>query len=156
MARVTQLTRIWQGIGEFTNIQSTETTAEVTFKDRKTAEKFFYGVKLNNGSIPGIDSPVELAWIGGGGSSTGSTPTPGTATPSGLSANKGSSRGGSGKASDYARLTQALQRDEDGNGAMMESSGVSVSSDKDVNIVLDRSADQMDYDVADPNQWDIE
>lgn len=54
---------------------------------------------------------------------------------------------------------QQQQRDEDsgGNGgAMMESSGVSVSSDKDVHIVLDRSADQMDYDVADPNQWDIE
>lgn len=63
-----------------------------------------------------------------------------------------------------ARLMQQQQqqRDEDagGNGnnggALMESSGVSVSSDKDVHIVLDRSADQMDYDVADPNQWDNE
>lgn len=54
-----------------------------------------------------------------------------------------------------AQQQQQEQRDENG-GAMMESSGVSVSSDKDVHIVLDRSADQMDYDVADPNQWDIE
>ncbi|KAK1834349.1 hypothetical protein QBC39DRAFT_424285 [Podospora conica] len=140
------------GIGEFTDIQSADSTAEVTFKDRKTAEKFYYGVKLNNGTIPGIDSHVELAWIGGGGSSAGSTPTPGTATPS---ASKGF-YSGADKASGYARLTQAQLRDEEGNGAMMESSGASVSSDKDVHIVLDRSADQMDYDVADPNQWDVE
>jgi len=36
--------------------------------------------------------------------------------------------------------------------------GESVSSDKDVRIMLERPADQnyMDYDVADDNQWDIE
>ena len=33
----------------------------VTFKDRKTAEQFMFGVSANK-SIPGVDGTVELSW----------------------------------------------------------------------------------------------
>jgi RNA-binding protein 26 len=49
-----------QGIGEFTDIQTTPALTHITFKDRKTAEKFMYG--LSNKEIPGVDGQVELSW----------------------------------------------------------------------------------------------
>ncbi|KAH8681057.1 hypothetical protein BX600DRAFT_504797 [Xylariales sp. PMI_506] len=49
------------GIGEFTAISTEPTATHVTFKDRKTAEQFMFGVSTNN-SIPGVDGTVELSW----------------------------------------------------------------------------------------------
>ncbi|KAK7956427.1 uncharacterized protein PG986_005649 [Apiospora aurea] len=49
------------GIGEFTAIHSDQTTTHVTFKDRKTAEKFYNGVSANK-NIPQVDGTVDLAW----------------------------------------------------------------------------------------------
>ncbi|KAH6692375.1 RNA recognition domain-containing protein [Plectosphaerella plurivora] len=51
------------GIGEFTGIETTPTGAQITFKDRKTAEKFFYGVSLGQGAIPGVEEKLELGWV---------------------------------------------------------------------------------------------
>jgi hypothetical protein len=51
------------GIGEFTGIDTTPAGAQITFKDRKTAEKFFYGVSLAQGAIPGVEEKLELGWV---------------------------------------------------------------------------------------------
>ncbi|KAI0128144.1 hypothetical protein F4776DRAFT_197742 [Hypoxylon sp. NC0597] len=49
------------GIGEFKEIHTDPTTTHITFKDRKTAEQFMFGVSANN-AIPGLDDKVEIAW----------------------------------------------------------------------------------------------
>jgi len=102
---------------------------------------------VHNKTIPGIDGQIEPSWAGG--VSTSSTPTPGT--PGSLSA--------------YFKVQSALsnpphQRNSSLDGATGDGHG-SVTSDKDVQITLDRppgqhDMDYDDYDVADPNQWDIE
>lgn len=53
------------GVGEFTGIEATPASARITFKDRKTAEKFFYGATLDGGAIPGVEGKLELAWVAG-------------------------------------------------------------------------------------------
>ncbi|KAI2635159.1 hypothetical protein GGS21DRAFT_517195 [Xylaria nigripes] len=47
-------------VGEF-DIHSTPAVTHVTFKDRKTAEKFMFGISANN-SIIGIEGKIESAW----------------------------------------------------------------------------------------------
>ncbi|TDZ40623.1 putative RNA-binding protein [Colletotrichum spinosum] len=49
------------GVGEFTDIKATPTNTQVTFKDRKSAEKFYHG--MANNEIAGINGPVELSWV---------------------------------------------------------------------------------------------
>ncbi|KAI0888803.1 uncharacterized protein GGS22DRAFT_152379 [Annulohypoxylon maeteangense] len=49
------------GIGEFKEIHTDPKSTHVTFKDRKTAEQFMFGVSANN-AIPGLDDKVEIAW----------------------------------------------------------------------------------------------
>lgn len=51
----------YQGIGEFTAIHSDANTTHITFKDRKTAEQFFFGVSANK-KIPSVEGTVELSW----------------------------------------------------------------------------------------------
>ncbi|KAK0620332.1 hypothetical protein B0T14DRAFT_521124 [Immersiella caudata] len=146
------------GIGEFTDIQTTTSSAEITFKDRKTAEKFFYS--LGAKTIPGIDGQVEPSWVGG--TSTPSASTPGT--PGALSHDASTrdfylgSQGSAGKQPNIGLLQQQQQQANNSeDGVAKRSRGDSVSSDKDVHITLERPADHnyMDYDVADDNQWDI-
>ncbi|KAI1775468.1 hypothetical protein F4818DRAFT_50478 [Hypoxylon cercidicola] len=49
------------GIGEFQEIHSDPATTHITFKDRKTAEQFMFGISANN-TIPGLDDKLEIAW----------------------------------------------------------------------------------------------
>ncbi|KAI1089576.1 hypothetical protein F5B19DRAFT_466728 [Rostrohypoxylon terebratum] len=49
------------GIGEFKEIHTDPKSTHITFKDRKTAEQFMFGVSANN-VIPGLDDKVEIAW----------------------------------------------------------------------------------------------
>ncbi|KAI2618034.1 hypothetical protein GGS26DRAFT_596047 [Hypomontagnella submonticulosa] len=49
------------GIGESTEIHADPTATHITFKDRKTAEQFMFGVSANN-AIPGLEDKVEIAW----------------------------------------------------------------------------------------------
>ncbi|KAI1410275.1 hypothetical protein F5Y13DRAFT_75751 [Hypoxylon sp. FL1857] len=49
------------GIGEFKEIHTDPATTHITFKDRKTAEQFMFGVSANN-AIPGLDDKVEITW----------------------------------------------------------------------------------------------
>ncbi|KAM0590399.1 hypothetical protein ACHAPN_007776 [Verticillium nonalfalfae] len=51
------------GIGEFNDIQITPMTAQITFKSRKTAERFLHAAKL--APIPNVGS-VEVAWVENG------------------------------------------------------------------------------------------
>ncbi|KAI1142013.1 hypothetical protein F5Y05DRAFT_212381 [Hypoxylon sp. FL0543] len=48
-------------IGEFKEIHTDPATTHITFKDRKTAEQFMFGVSANN-AIPGLDDKLEIAW----------------------------------------------------------------------------------------------
>lgn len=50
-----------QSVGEFKEVHGAPAVTHVTFKDRKTAEKFMYGVSTS-GSIHGIDGKVEPTW----------------------------------------------------------------------------------------------
>ncbi|KAI1097185.1 hypothetical protein F4804DRAFT_328360 [Jackrogersella minutella] len=49
------------GIGEFKEIHTEPATTHITFKDRKTAEQFMFGVSANN-TIPGLDDKIEIVW----------------------------------------------------------------------------------------------
>ncbi|KAF6840860.1 CCCH zinc finger and RRM domain-containing protein [Colletotrichum plurivorum] len=49
------------GVGEFTDISTTSANTQVTFQDRRTAEKFYYG--LSRHEIPGIDGQLEVSWV---------------------------------------------------------------------------------------------
>ncbi|KAI0478621.1 hypothetical protein GGR56DRAFT_631085 [Xylariaceae sp. FL0804] len=48
-------------VGEFTDVQSDASATHVTFKDRKTAEQFMFGVSTKH-SIPGTEGKVEAKW----------------------------------------------------------------------------------------------
>ncbi|KAK1998748.1 RNA recognition domain-containing protein [Colletotrichum falcatum] len=112
------------GVGEFTDIRTTPSETEVTFKDRKTAEKFFYG--LPKQEIPGIDGQLELSWV------SRSLP------PIKMTENAASKHQ---DATDHDMIM--------GNGAPNESSVT----------VLDQQPEQqpeMDYDVADDDDWGVE
>ncbi|KAK3353126.1 hypothetical protein B0T25DRAFT_543737 [Lasiosphaeria hispida] len=140
------------GIGEFTDIQTTAAATKIAFKDRKTAEKFFHGLQLNNKEIPGVEGQVEPSWSsGGGGSSAGSTPTPTPGTPAAAPSFGGASAKSclpNYKPQQQQQYHQTDHADNNKGGAG------SVGSDKDVQITLDRPTDQMDYDVADDeNAW---
>ncbi|KAK0637218.1 hypothetical protein B0T17DRAFT_521022 [Bombardia bombarda] len=140
------------GIGEFTDIQTSPEATDVTFKDRKTAENFFNDLVLNNKEIAGIDGHVEPTWSGG--DSKPDTPT-GNANIGNLTTiytAGGFARGGGGAAAGAAKIGDAT------NNNTMGSTG-SISDDKDVSIVLEHANppppdnNEMDYDVADDNQW---
>ncbi|KAH6659296.1 hypothetical protein BKA67DRAFT_10157 [Truncatella angustata] len=49
------------GIGEFTDVTTEPAATYVTFKDRKTAEQFTFGVSGQK-TIPGVEGEVELSW----------------------------------------------------------------------------------------------
>ncbi|KAK4152789.1 hypothetical protein C8A00DRAFT_15949 [Chaetomidium leptoderma] len=137
------------GIGEFTDIRTTPASTEITFKDRKTAEKFFNSVLLTNKEIPGIDvSPVELAWGGANGSSGSVPTTPGgnskhvagtphtnktktTTTTTASVTGVTSSTAGSNMNHKKAITSNGDHDDDDDDDA-------GSSSDKDVHILLER------------------
>lgn len=50
-----------QSVGEFKEVHGAPTITHVTFKDRKTAEKFMFGVSTGN-SIHGIEGKIEPTW----------------------------------------------------------------------------------------------
>ncbi|KAK3391047.1 hypothetical protein B0H63DRAFT_467138 [Podospora didyma] len=150
------------GIGEFTDIQTSPSSAEITFKDRKTAEKLFNGLALNNNEIPGLDGQVEPSWSAGGASSVslGSTPAASNSgTPGGTVTSSFSKTWPAGGQVNHNTKNNAMKHHQnlpppsDDNTVMGNG-----SDDKDVNIILERSTHQdhadMDYDVADDNQWD--
>ncbi|KAK1969460.1 RNA recognition domain-containing protein [Colletotrichum sublineola] len=112
------------GVGEFTDIRTTAFETEVTFKDRKTAEKFYYG--LPKQEIPGIDGQLELSWV------SRSLP------PVKITENAVSKRQ---DAPDHD-MTMS-------NGAPKESSASALDQQPE-------EQPEMDYDVADDDDWGVE
>ncbi|KAH0424362.1 RNA recognition domain-containing protein [Colletotrichum camelliae] len=113
------------GIGEFTDINTTPSSTQVNFKDRKTAEKFYHG--LQNHEIPGVDCQLELSWV--------ATPPVPVKNPA---------ENGASKYFDAMDQDVAI-----GNAASNGSSA----------ITLDQQPEQqpeMDYDVADDDDWGVE
>ncbi|OHF01481.1 RNA recognition domain-containing protein [Colletotrichum orchidophilum] len=113
-------------VGEFTEINTTSSKTEVTFKDRKTAEKFFYG--LPKQEIPGIDGQLELSWV--------ATPLALAKTENGLS------------------LKPQSASDHD-----MTMGNTAPSGSLAAHGLVDQQPEQqreMDYDVADDDDWGVE
>ncbi|KAK3339258.1 hypothetical protein B0H65DRAFT_295042 [Neurospora tetraspora] len=162
------------GIGEFTDIQTTPSATDITFTDRKTAEKFFNGILLNGKEIAGIDGQVELAWnpsSGPGSSSMASTPG---SSSTGFGATVQKPQSALSAAAMSFVPGGGPQAGAGGGDSAMGGAGSVSGSDKDVNIVLERSGNHngnglhhnnqhyeshkqgdMDYDVADENQWEM-
>jgi RNA-binding protein 26 len=103
---------------------------EITFKDRRTAEKFFTGVQAEG--IPGIDDRIELTWVGG---SASGTPTP-VSTPARFFKPEPATKTPAQELAAAAATAEDHDHDHD--------------DDKDVDIVVDRPTEQAeeDYDVA--------
>lgn len=121
-----------QGLGDFTDVQTSPTSALITFKDRKAAEGFFYGV--TNKEIPGVEGQVELSWVN---NTAGSLPQPSGSTNTGNHEN-----GNNNLKSDDVTMTGS-------NGAADPSAMEHGNNQQQENA-------EMDYDVADQNDWDIE
>lgn len=49
------------GIGEFADIHTDTSATHITFKDRKTAEQFMFGVSGQK-AIPGVEGELEASW----------------------------------------------------------------------------------------------
>ncbi|PQE23227.1 hypothetical protein CJF31_00006960 [Rutstroemia sp. NJR-2017a BVV2] len=115
------------GIGEYTDLVATPTHCHITFKDRHTAEKFMYG--LPNGEIPSVGK-VELAWM--------QTPLPpvNLSKPEAATTSKMEDVEGDAMADDSSPTH--------GNG------GAGPANDQ-------RDArEDIDYDVADDNDWGVQ
>ncbi|KAI1760770.1 hypothetical protein GGR53DRAFT_508469 [Hypoxylon sp. FL1150] len=67
------------GIGEFQEIHTEPSSTHITFKDRKTAEQFMFGISANN-TIPGLDDKVEIAWASSAPQSSARTAADGDVT----------------------------------------------------------------------------
>ena len=51
-------------MGEFEAVETSSDVTSVSFRDRKTAEKFFY--TLHGKELPGVEGRLQLAWVNGG------------------------------------------------------------------------------------------
>ncbi|KAI1339469.1 hypothetical protein F5Y15DRAFT_382653 [Xylariaceae sp. FL0016] len=118
-------------VGEFKDIHIGPTTTHVSFKDRKAAEQFMFGVSANN-SIPGVEGKVEASW-------TTSAPESGPST-----AADGDAFMVSGLEDEQSGRDKATIG---GNGATGELEEGEVGSAHDV--------DQRDMDYEDVGDWDI-
>lgn len=119
-----------QGIGEFTSIETTPSKTSITFVDRRTAEKFMYGTP--GCEVPGVGK-VDMAWV--------KTPLP----PVDLNVLKAKTEASDvhmdmeamGDAFAYAHAQHGLNGGTGGNG-------------------YGGQEQEMDYDVADDNDWGIQ
>ncbi|TLS27766.1 hypothetical protein PpBr36_01780 [Pyricularia pennisetigena] len=119
------------GVGEFKEIQVQDSGAvHISFSDRKTAETFYYGLASGKG-IPGIEAPIELAWVPNSAAETAassSKPSPGQQGPEGRDA-------------------------ADGNDDVMNDGTRDHGSPRDSNGDDDEN---MDYEAADDEgNWDV-
>ncbi|ROT38643.1 hypothetical protein SODALDRAFT_167470 [Sodiomyces alkalinus F11] len=128
------------GVGEFTHIESTPSSAQITFKDRKTAEKFFFGV--SNKTIAGIEGELELSWVN---KAPGQSPVD----------HAGSGPGSSKEEQQGAEEDETMQDAEKGNTA---DDTKAQNTRRGSSSTRDRRLD-MDYEVADDDddegEWGI-
>jgi len=132
-----------QGVGEFTDIQTSPLSTQITFKDRKTAEKFM--ATFTAGDVGAEDGSVEASWVKNS-YSTPTTHTPslsGAATPmdvvsgpvSGSQAQQAALGGGNSKPEAPADTEATKNSTTGGAGNGQRDS-------------------EMDYDVGDENDWE--
>lgn len=50
-----------QNLGEFESVETSPTVTHVSFRDRKTAEKFYFS--LHGKELPGVKGKLELSWV---------------------------------------------------------------------------------------------
>ncbi|TVY15741.1 putative RNA-binding protein [Lachnellula arida] len=117
------------GIGEYTDLDITPPKTSITFKDRFTAEKFMYG--LPGGELPSVGK-VDMAWV--------QTPLP----PTNLSTS-----------TPTATATATAPKAED--SAMDEGDAMVPTYTPEHTAHLKREhVENLDYDVADDNEWGIQ
>jgi RNA-binding protein 26 len=51
-------------MGEFESVETAPEVTSVSFRDRKTAEKFYYS--LHGKELPGVTGRLDLSWVNGG------------------------------------------------------------------------------------------
>ncbi|KAI5921267.1 hypothetical protein F4810DRAFT_372780 [Camillea tinctor] len=126
------------GIGEFTDVHTDPAITHVTFKDRKTAEKFMFGISANN-TIPGVEEKFEPSWAN-------SAPLSETAAAAAAAA------AAAGADSDL-HMTSGLEDEQaiKDKGGMAD--GSAAGGLEDGEIVNDRDQGDMDYEPGD--DWGI-
>ncbi|KAL1870825.1 hypothetical protein VTK73DRAFT_2382 [Phialemonium thermophilum] len=137
------------GIGEVTDIKPSPTSTVITFKDRKTAEKFFHSIA--NKEIPGVGGPVELSWV-----ANENTSSP-AASASGATDNPAHAEGGHPAGSASFNEQQEGTATQGPAKAALRSGGEG-GTERDAGAAMEPPAaeqTEMDYDVADDSQWDI-
>ncbi|TLD21310.1 hypothetical protein PspLS_09007 [Pyricularia sp. CBS 133598] len=125
------------GVGEFKEIQVQDGgAAHVSFSDRRTAETFYYGLASGKG-IPGIEAPIELAWVPNSASETAassSKPSPGQQGPDARDAADGND--------------DAMNDGTRDHGSPRDSNGDDDDDDDDENMDYEAADDMENWDVA--------
>lgn len=67
-----------QNLGEFESVEPSATTTYVSFRDRKTAERMYYG--LHGKELPGVEGKLDLAWVNGAPPAAAASAAPSSAT----------------------------------------------------------------------------
>ncbi|KJZ77994.1 hypothetical protein HIM_02631 [Hirsutella minnesotensis 3608] len=114
-------------LGEFESVETTPSVTYVSFQDRKTAERFYFG--LHGKELPGVEGRLDLSWES---SSSGPAPTsrPGGADSTSAPSDDGAGGTGTG--------------DDDGPGFSKDDLGSAAAQ---------RPVD-MDYAMGDDEGWD--
>lgn len=118
-----------QNTGEFESIEPGTQSTYVSFQDRKTAEKFYFG--LQGKGLPGVDANLELSWVQGA-----------SAAPAPVVKNAPADQTGDVAAEAAGSTTMAGTED---SGAVGGSAPAAKEEDK---RVVD-----MDYEMPDEEAW---
>ncbi|KAJ9137329.1 RNA recognition motif-containing protein [Pleurostoma richardsiae] len=136
-------------IGEFTDIQETPGVTQITFKDRKTAEKFYHSLTPAK-EIPGVSGPVEFAWVNNTAGGPIPTASATAASDGGSTAGAGAGAPGNGTAKQAAAADVAMSGSAANGGADKTPAGTAAPQQQH------QEHAEMDYDVADENDWGID
>ncbi|KAI1493556.1 hypothetical protein F5X96DRAFT_687373 [Biscogniauxia mediterranea] len=122
------------GIGEFTDVHTDPAVTHVTFKDRKTAEKFMFGISASN-TIPGVEEKFEPSWAN-------SAPLSDTAAAAAAAA-----------ADSDLHMTSGLEDEQAAKDKGDVADGSTTAGLEDGEIANDRDQGDMDYEPGD--DWGI-
>lgn len=126
-----------QGVGEFAAIETTPAATHITFKDRKTAETFL--IQLDNNTLPGVEGTLKVTWV------------PNSASrlrPDLIIKDEKESVANAHEAGGAGDSATDVQTD---NHNMLEDG--EVIEEDDGKAYKDQDERDMDYEVADDNEW---
>lgn len=116
-------------------METTSETTHITFKERKTAEIFLH--QLNNNSLPGVEGTLKVTWVPNSTPNlTNATTTTTTTTTTGDAVKAGSEK-------QIGHISRGGDGADDADDDMLE----------DGEVVEDEGKREMDYEVADENEW---